>query len=88
MKTQHELKIFKNQSIKALKVLYYKSKNYLVEKSNQDNKTASLVRVSRKLIKSPAIRKSLKRTENELNIFRKITIEKLKSAYYESISIV
>jgi len=88
MKTQHELKIFKAQSIKALKTLYYKSKTYIVEKSNLNNETASLVRVSKKFIKLPALRKSLKKTENELNIFRKTTIETLKSAYYESTCIV
>jgi hypothetical protein len=88
MKTQQELNIFKAPSIKALKALYYKSKTYIIEKSNLDNETAYLVRVSKKLIKSPAIRKSLKKTKKELNIFRKTTIETLKSAYYESTCIV
>jgi hypothetical protein len=88
METQFELNIFKAPSIKALEALYYKSKNYIVEKSNLDNEAARLVRVSKKYVKLPALRKSLKKTENELNIFRKTTIETLKSAYYESISIV
>jgi len=88
METQFELNIFKAPSIKALKALYYKSKSYIVEKSNLDNEAARLVRVSKKYVKLPALRKSLRKTENELNIFRKTTIETLKSAYYESISIV
>jgi hypothetical protein len=88
MQTLNYLNIFKVPSINALKKLYYKSKKYIVEKSNMENETVSLVRVTKQLIKSPMLRKSLKRMNNELKIFNKITIETLKKSYHESISVV
>lgn len=88
MKAYTDLNIFKVPSINALEKLYFKSKKYIVEKSNIENETASLVRVTKQLIKSPILRKSLKRMNNELKIFSKTTIETLKTTYHESIGIV
>lgn len=88
MEAYKDLNIFKVSTINALEKLYYKSKKYIVEKSNIESETASLVRATKHLIKSPILRKSFKRMNNELKIFKRITIENLKTTYYESIGIV
>lgn len=88
MKANQELKIFKATSIEKLKALYYKSKTYLTEKNrlivefNQTEKELS------NFNKIPILKKSLNKIENELKIFKKTTIETLKSTYYESIGII
>jgi len=88
MKTQNELNIFKTMSIEVLKSLYYKSKAYLIEKSRFEVETVCLAKASRHFRESPIIRKSLKKIGNELKIFKKASIETLKSSYNESIGIV
>jgi hypothetical protein len=88
MKAYKDLTIFKVPSINDLEKLYFKSKKYIVEKSNMEDETASFVRVTKQLIKSPNLRKSLKRMNNELKIFSKTSIDKLKTTYHESIGIV
>lgn len=88
MKTENELNIFKTPSIEVLKSLYYKSKAYVLAKSRFKEEMNCIVKVSSQIIKSPIVKKSLVKLENELRIFKTQNIEVLKSLYYESIGIV
>jgi hypothetical protein len=88
MKTQNELNIFKTMNIEVLKSLYYKSKAFLIENRSLEVETDCLAKASRYFRESPIIRKSLKKIGNELKIFKKASIETLKSSYNESIGIV
>ncbi|MDR3653709.1 MAG: PIG-L family deacetylase [Paludibacter sp.] len=82
-----ELSIFKTSSIEILKLLYYKSKAYLQNKSRFETETNYFEKVSTKIIE-PIVKKSLDKLEKELGIFKTPTIETLKTSYYESIGIV
>ena len=84
MKPKQELKIFKATSIELLKKLYYKSKSYLTENKTWDVVTDRMENESKRLGEIPILKKSLNKIETELKIFRKVNIETLKTAYYET----
>ena len=84
MKPKQELKIFKATSIELLKKLYSKSKSYLTENKTWEVVIDRLENESRHLGEIPILKKSLNKIENELKIFRKVNIETLKTAYYET----
>jgi hypothetical protein len=88
MKPKQELKIFKATSIELLKSLYYKSKAFLAEENIHNIVSEPIQLVSIPFRKIHIVKKSIHKIENELNIFKKTTIETLKSKYYESIGIV
>ncbi len=85
MKKQKEQNIFMFWSISYLKSLYFKKEIYLIENSKDDLdiKKSSITNNVNNIKHS--IRKSLKVFENDLEIFKKISIKTLKSEYYESI---
>ena len=85
MKKQKEQNIFMFWSISYLKSLYFKKEIYLIDRSKDEidiKKTSITYKVNN--IKH-SFRKSLKVFENELEIFKKISIKTLKSEYYESV---
>ena len=84
MKPKQELKIFKATSIELLKKLYYKSKSYLTENKTWDVVTDRMENESKRFGEIPILKKSLNKIETELKIFRKVNIETLKTAYYET----
>lgn len=85
MKKQKEQNIFMFWSISYLKSLYFKKEIYLIDNSKDDLdiKKSSITNNVNNIKHS--IRKSLKVFENDLEIFKKISIKTLKSEYYESI---
>lgn len=76
------LNLFEIPSVETLKSLYYKSKAYLIE-TNFENETAVIFKASKQLSELPIVRKSFKKIEDSLEIFKISTIEMLKSAYFE-----
>ena len=76
------MNLFETTSIELLKSLYYKSKVYFTD-NNFEIEAAYFVRASKQLIESPIILNSFNIIENELKIFRNITLESLKLDYFE-----
>lgn len=71
-----------------LRYIYYKSKACIIYNNRQVIHPVSFHKVTRHIRKLPMIKESIENIENELKIFKKTTIETLKSSYYEGIGIV
>jgi hypothetical protein len=88
MNINEELNIFKTPCIKGLKLIYYKSKSFVFENNFFEDNADSFSKVTKHITNFPSLKKSLKKQEKELRIFKTYSIEMLKYLYYESIGIV
>jgi len=85
MKTKNELNIFRASSIEMLKTMYTMSKAYVTDKINWENEM-SLIAGSFKQVKFTGNATKLQQNlGDELKIFNTISIEVLKSLYYNSV---
>ena len=88
MKTRNELNIFQACNIEMLKSLYSKSKAYITDKISWENEI-SLITDSFRQVKNGGDETKMQfDIENELKIFNTISIEILKSLYYNSVGTI
>ena len=87
-KTDKELNIFKTPNLDTLKSMYYKSKDYIIDKISWENELSLLAEAYVQLKDMDKAKKTLNYFENELSIFKAPSIEVLKSMYYNSIGTV
>jgi hypothetical protein len=85
MKTKNELYIFQTCNIEMLKSLYSKSKAYITDKISWENEISLITDSFRQVKNGGNVAKLQLDIENELKIFNTVSIEILKSLYYNSV---
>ena len=80
-----ELNIFKIPVIKDLKIIYYKSMEFVFDNNGPEPQIASAWEDNLQFSDFPTAEDSLSRSEKELSIFKAPSIENLKQLYYKSI---
>jgi len=88
MKTKNELYIFQTCNIEMLKSLYSKSKAYITDKISWENEMSLITDSFRQVKNGGNVAKLQLDIENELNIFNTVSIEILKSLYYNSVGTI
>jgi len=88
MKTRNELNIFQACNIEMLKSLYSKSKAYITDKISWENEMSLITDSFRQVKNGGNVAKLQLDIENELNIFNTVSIEILKSLYYNSVGTI
>jgi hypothetical protein len=80
-----ELNIFKIPVIKDLKIIYYKSMEFVFDNNGPEPQMASAWEDNFQFSDVPTAEDSSSRSEKELSIFKAPNIENLKQLYYKSI---